>query len=377
MSEHIADPDQVPAAPSTEEGAASTGAAPTTDQPEDGTATAAAEAAGDGTAHDEEKRKRRRKLVLLWLLLLLLLGVVLLGVWYAIYRKPITEVFPPITQEMAPHYVFSMYGVTQPLGIAVTPDGSRVYVAETGGDKLVKIIDAKGNPIGALKPPQDNLPHQPVYVTVDPQSLEVYVSDRITGAVYICDQTGKYARKFEPKAKIDVWQPLDVAFASDGSLWITDVSSPFHRVEVFDRQGTLLRTIGQAGQFSFPNGVAVSAGGDVYVADSNNGRLVVMDQQGNSIATIGRGTAVGTLGLPRGVAVDDAGRLYVVDTTGHTVHRYRTRLNGDPRPSFLDDMGIPGTGDGQFQYPSGVAVDARGHVYVTDRDNNRVQMWSY
>jgi len=146
---------------------------------------------------------------------------------------------------------------------------------------------------------------------------------------------------------------------------------------VFDRQGTLVRTIGKEGQFDFPNGIAVSAAGEVYVTDSNNGRLLVLGPEGNLLATIGRGTADGSLGLPRGVAVDDAGRLYVVDTTGHTAHRYRTRPDGDPLPRFLDDMGTPGAGDGQFQYPNGVAVDTRARIYIADRDNNRVQVWSY
>ncbi len=366
MDEPTLLPEPIPAAPVVEPPA-----------PPDHAVEAATDAKPQGEPEpEEEPHRRRRKLVLLLLLILIAL-VGLFGLWYAIYRKPASEFLPTLTQQIPPHYLYSIYGATQPVGVAVTPDGSRVYVSESGGTSLVKVFDAKGAQLGVLKPPNDNKMHQPVYASIDPQTLEVYVTDRPTGSIYIYDASGKFVRSYTPADPIKNWQPIGMAFAPDGSLWVTDVSDPFHRVEQFDRQGALLRTIGTAGQLNFPNGVAVSAAGDLYVTDSNNGRLLVMDGQGRPLASIGRGTGEGMLGLPRGVAVDDAGRLYVVDTTGQTVHRYLTRPDGKPEPKFLDDLGSPGAGDGQFQYPNDVAVDTRGHVFIADRENNRVQVWGY
>jgi sugar lactone lactonase YvrE len=47
------------------------------------------------------------------------------------------------------------------------------------------------------------------------------------------------------------------------------------------------------------------------------------------------------------------------------------------RPVFIADFGTEGIRDGAFEFPNGVAVDERARVYVTDRENNRVQVWGY
>jgi DNA-binding beta-propeller fold protein YncE len=48
-----------------------------------------------------------------------------------------------------------------------------------------------------------------------------------------------------------------------------------------------------------------------------------------------------------------------------------------PRPKSLFSFGGYGIGDGEWRYPVGIAADGAGRVYVTDRINNRVQVWSY
>jgi len=173
------------------------------------------------------------------------------------------------------------------------------------------------------------------------------------------------------------WQPLGVALSPTGSWWITDLSAPYHRIEVFAQDGTLTATIGAAGMFDFPNMIAFDATGNAYVTDSNNGRLVILDPAGQLLATVGRGAAPGNLGLPRGVATDPTGRLYVVDATGQLVHLYRAGTSADWRPVFINEFGSEGIGNGQFSFPNGIAVDSRYRVYVTDRENDRVQVWGY
>ena len=126
----------------------------------------------------------------------------------------------------------------------------------------------------------------------------------------------------------------------------------------------------------FRSGVAFDSAGRIYVADSNHGRVLVFDAGGRQLATIPRGAAQSDLGLPRGMVVDREGLLYVVDTSAHAVQVYR-ELGKDRTPAYVGRFGEQGTGDGAFEYPNAVAVDARGRVYVTDWRNDRIQVWSF
>jgi tripartite motif-containing protein 71 len=327
----------------------------------------------------EEPLPGRRRRALL-ILLLGLLGVFLLFAgWYLISRKPITEnPLPGVIIENLPHYSFSVYGVTAPTGVAVTADGSRIYATQTEGDPQVIAFDGSGKQVASLKPPATTgSEHVPVYVVVNPTNGDVYVSDRPAAAIYIYSAEGLYLRAFNPGPALNGWQPLGMAFDAKGYLFVTSVGAPFQAVHEFGPDGAFVRTFGSPGEFSFPNGVSVDANEYVYVADSSNGRLVVFDGGGVQRAAINRGSREGDLGLPRGTAVDDSNRVYVVDLTANAVQIYHAFRTEDRQPKYIGRFGVQGSGDGEFGYPNSVAVDGRGRVYVTDRVNNRVQVWSY
>jgi hypothetical protein len=80
------------------------------------------------------------------------------------------------------------------------------------------------------------------------------------------------------------------------------------------------------------------------------------------------------LHLPRGAAIDGRDRLHVVDAVAQAVMVYDVT---GPQPKYLFGFGDWGVGDGQFNYPSDIALDSTGRLYVADRENNRVQVWSY
>jgi sugar lactone lactonase YvrE len=113
----------------------------------------------------------------------------------------------------------------------------------------------------------------------------------------------------------------------------------------------------------------------VDVADSNNGRLIVLTPDGKELASVDRGVGNGDLGMPRGISIDQDGRIFVVDTTNQAVSVYR--LGDDNAIKFLGQFGTQGIQDGQFMYPNGIATDQHGRVYITDRANNRLQVWSF
>jgi tripartite motif-containing protein 71 len=334
---------------------------------------------GDGVseASAKEKSKRRRKIALL-VILLLLFG--LLFGWYLFNRKPLSEL-PGLSQAKVPHYEFSIYGAVQPLGVAANASGDRIYVTESAGKRVVHVYNRSGKQTGILQPPSSTgTDHVPVYVAINPTTQDVYVSDRSTASIYIYNSKGTYLRAFAPKGDLGgKWNPLGLAFSPNGTLYATDVRpvpAKSHRVLAFAPDGTLLRSIGAPGLLSFPNGIVVDAQGNIEVSDSNNGRLLVFNAAGKMLATVGSGIGEGDLGLPRGAAIDDAGRLFVVDTSDHQVRVY-TVGKSKALPAYVGSFGTEGSIDGAFEYPNGVATDTRAHVYVTDRENNRVQVWGY
>jgi hypothetical protein len=192
----------------------------------------------------------------------------------------------------------------------------------------------------------------------------------------VFDLEGKYLRTFTAKDEKLVWTPLAFAFDPDGSLRVTDVAeSDKHRVHFFSAEGSRTATIGRTeqvntleqspGAFLFPDGVAVAPNHTVYISDGDNRRVQVFAADGTFKSF------VNTSGVPRGLAVDQKQRLYVVDALAHTIDVYD--LAGRQIVAF----GSHGFGPGQFNYPNDVAVDKNGRIYVSDRDNDQIQVWGW
>jgi len=321
---------------------------------------------------------RRHKVAALLVVGPLVALLIALVAMYLTTGKPITTL-PGLSQGKMPHYAFSIYGVARPVGVAVTRSGERIYVTESDGAHEVRVFNRSGKQIGTLQPPKSaGGAHVPVYVAIDPLTEDVYVSDRPSRAVYIYDSQGAYRGSFTPRGDFGGrWAPLGLAFGSDGTLYVTDVSGSSHRILAFGRDGTLLRAVGGPGEFSFPNGLVVAPRGPLLATDSNHGRLVAVSDTGDILWSIGRGGAAGDLGLPRGLAIDDGPKLYVVEATSQEVKVYSLEGSGSRPPKYLGSFGVEGTANGAFAFPNGVATDTRARIYVTDRENNRVQVWSY
>lgn len=336
-------------------------------------------AAVEGEPEEKPGRRPRRKAILLFVLVGLLATLVTIALWYFLFRQPITTLpLPGIPQVEVPSYTTAVYGTQRPSGVAVSPSGDRIYVTQSEGDRAGLVFDASGTKVGTMAPPASTgTDHAPVYLAIDPLTSEVYVSDRLAGAIYIYDRDGAYQRTFTLAQPRPGWQPLGLAFDTKGSLYVTDLSGPFQKVLVIDRAAAVVRTLGENDKLNFPNGVAVDGAGNVYISDSNNGRLLMYGSDGTVRAQVGRGAGQGNLGLPRGLAVDGSGRVLVADSTGQGVFVYRPPAGAERRLDYLGFVGGEGVSDGTFEYPNSVAVDARGRVYVADTFNDRVQIWSY
>lgn len=339
------------------------------------------DAGGIGAADElaESVHLHRRRKIAALAGILAVLGVIV----YLIVRGVGGKAPLPLLAPALPHYVTSFYGVDQPMGVAVSPSGERIYVTESEGPRLVRVYNRSGGQVGVLPaPPGGKNWHVPVYVAVNPRTEEVYVSDRLREDIDVYSASGSYLRAIRPTSGLGRGaEPMGLAFGPEGNLYVTDVGGKEkkqQRVLVFNNSGTqALREFGRSEDFWFPNGIALDSSGDMYVADSDNGRLAILSPGGQLLSEISRGVGEGNLDLPRGVAIDGHNRLYVVDTTAQGVYVYQLPDRATEPPKYIGIFGTEGIGNGQFEYPNGIAIDRTGRIYVTDRENGRVQVWEY
>jgi len=119
------------------------------------------------------------------------------------------------------------------------------------------------------------------------------------------------------------------------------------------------------GDFKSPSGVSIdSSTGNVYVADTNNHRIQKFDSNGNFLTKWGKGTT----NVVNGIAVDSTSDIVYVDMSLDNGGLIAPR-GGDKRVPG----GVGDAGDGEFSYPTGIALDSSANVYVVDSGNDRIQ----
>jgi sugar lactone lactonase YvrE len=186
--------------------------------------------------------------------------------------------------------------------------------------------------------------------------------------------------------------PEGVAVDASGNVYVADTGNSVIRkisagAIVTSLAGTANVTgftngSGASALFHTPIGIAVDGSGNVYVADSGNddireinpsGVVITFAGTGSTGFTNGTGTAA-SFDNPTGVAVDASGNVYVADQTNDAIRK----ISPAGVVSTLAGSGSTGSANGtgvaaSFDNPTGLAVDAVGNIYVADQNNFEIR----
>jgi uncharacterized protein (TIGR03437 family) len=303
--------------------------------------------------------------------------------------------------------------LNQPIAVAVDPAGN-IFIADANGQRVRKVT-----PAGTITTVAGNGGYgfsgdggSAINATL---AYPAGVAVDASGSLYISDLGNNRIRRVSPSGIITTYagtgvagttgdggpassatfnQPRQIAFDSSGNLYVTDD----RRLRKITPQGTVSTVAGNGsyittgdGGFAvnaglpYPYGLAIDAGGNVYVSDAGDSVIRKIDPRGiiqtiagnlqQAYAGDGGPAVAASLNGPRGVAVDASGAIYIADTL---ISRIR-KVSGGIISTIAGNGNFKFGGDGGpsvlalLNQPSEVAVDSAGSVYIADQFNHRVR----
>ena len=159
----------------------------------------------------------------------------------------------------------------------------------------------------------------------------------------------------------------------DGNVYVFKRDPKTDQLVVFSAEGKYLRSWGK-GMFTRPHGLRVDRDQNVWALDDAGHQIFKFTREGKLLQTWGvkdkPGNDAKTFNRPTDIAWDSQGNSYISDGYGN-----RRVVKLDKTGNFVMTWGTEGDGPGQFRLPHSIAVDSKDRVYVSDRENNRIQIF--
>lgn len=207
---------------------------------------------------------------------------------------------------------------------------------------------------------------------------------------------GKYTYEL-----VDGWAklPEGESFRDVGGIAIDDTNDSVyilnrsdHPIMVLDRAGNLLNMWGE-GFFNRAHGSCLGPDGSLYCTDDRNHIVAKFTPEGKLLMTLGtKGQASDTgyfrtfdfweslariqrgappFNRPTGVALNSSGEIYIADGYGNAkIHKFT------PDGKLLFSWGEPGGAPGQFRLPHNIWIDKQERIWISDRENSRIQIFN-
>lgn len=222
--------------------------------------------------------------------------------------------------------------------------------------------------INACAPTIGERPRVDLVWPLPPEKPRVKYVDLLTSSLDVGKKGGIAETLFGEEEVVKFDKPYGVAVDNAGRIYITDIG----RVIMFDLANKNYDLIGVdagTGQVLYPIGITTINDGRLFVTDITSDRVFIY-KDSKYVGALGR---EGELDTPSGVAVDEKqGFVYVVDTRKHAVIVYSLASH-----EKVKTIGSRGTDPGQFNFPTNIAVDSSGQVFVSDTGNFRIQVFDH
>ena len=198
---------------------------------------------------------------------------------------------------------------------------------------------------------------------------EVVVADNWNHRVQVFDSNGTFLRSFGHKGENagEFKNPTGIAINKDRNILVSECYN--HRVQILSWEGRHLGSFGGKGcldsQLSYPWGLSLDSTGNVIVADTGNKLIKIFTPDGKFIMKIG---GQGSLSYP--VHCVQWGEYFVVsDSNEHCIKVFNSEGH------FQYKFGKTGEGNGEFNYPRFLSVTQSKNLLVCDQNNHRIQVF--
>ena len=288
-----------------------------------------------------------------------------------------------------------------PRGMTIDSDNN-IYIADTFNHKIRKIDANKkvfviaGN---LLEKKRNKIKFAyPRKLLIDSDN-NIYVADTSNSKIRKIDADGNvttfagFSKGYQNGKKLlaKFSSPYAITYDSRGYFYVADTFN--NKIKKIDVDGNVTTFAGSSqgnqdglgtdAQFNHPSGITIDAKGNFYVADSLNNRIRKIDKDGNvtTLAGSSQGDQDGVgqkaqFYNPQDLTIDFKGNLYVADTSNNRIRKidvtgHVTTIAGS-NAGDKDGLGI----DAQFSHPSGITIDSKGNLYVSDTFNNTIRQIS-
>jgi DNA-binding beta-propeller fold protein YncE len=253
-----------------------------------------------------------------------------------------------------------------PMGLAVSKPSGDILVSDTG-NKRILVFNRDGMLIKSIGPLADL--RSPIGVAFG-SNEEIYVTDMADIPIKHLNASGRLLPPILPDiSDLVPFAPGRMCAGYDGKLYISDRAGP--RILIMSFAGGKAGQIGQLPGEGIPawkvQDVAVDEEGLAYILSSQGPVVHVFNRRGKSLRSFGKhGSNAEDFSFPTGICIGPGGNLWIADTFRHDLKVFT------PEGDYLFRWGETGTGDGELFYPIDIAFYGR-TLYVLEKGSSRLQ----